>query len=1134
MSKESVPLLTEIDNAEEAAGAPRSKLISLVESTTSERYVVGEAIAQGGIGRIHRASDTRLARHVAIKELLDPNPEQEARFLREALVTARLQHPSIVPVYDIGRLPNGEIFYAMKLVSGRSLGEVVDEAGSFDKRLAILPHVIAVAEAIAYAHSQHIVHRDLKPANVLIGPFGETVVIDWGIAKDLKEVEITQSAKAVDLDVAPDSATSLTMAGSVLGTPGYMPPEQAAGDPVDERADVYALGAILYFVLAGVAPYEGNSGLDVITKVLTQPPLPLSSHERRIPADLLAIVTKAMARNPAERYPTAQEFASDLRLFQTGQIVGAYNYSRPERVWRFVQRHRAVVATMTAGMIVTGIIAATSLSRIFEARRMAEIERDRAQEQRIRAQQEQAEAEAARKKATQQTDELILIEARAAAHQDPNATIAWLSSLSRDFTRWGEARLIAADAQEYGIAKVLDVHTAAINMATYSPDGKTIATASDDKTLGLWNADGTLAHRLEGHTDEVWRVFYSQDSKRVLSSSKDGTARIWDVETGKNLHTIRAGGPEVEWAEFVGDEKHVALMNCSKKNVELHDLEKGTFETLPGQISCPGSLQVSPDAQYLAYAGDKHVRLMDLRTKTHRDFTNPAGGCAFVYMPPDGRHIACTGVGGFVSLWETKTGKIREVIPANRSPGYGAARFARDNRHFLMTDHSVLRVLDLKTNTSQALNEHKGPIFSGFFSADSRKIVTTSFDRTTVVFDLDKNTQQPHFGFGDTTCWADFSPDLQSLVVVSWDHTGRIFPVDKSRNRIIVQGGSPILGLRLTPDGQSLASLQENGTTRLDSLDNENNSPRSQYFDGTAHVMSGDGSRVAFIAKSGVVQIQSPQDAMDPLQFGPFDDMPNRLFLSFNGKRVLVLGTNGSVRLLDTTSNESRILANSAAKIISAVFSDDDNWVAIGDSSGLIRVFSIKSNSDRTLEGHVGTVDSLAFLRDNARLVSGGKDHTVRIWDLSTGNVRVMDASGLGITQILVSNDGNTLYSLGGESSIRRWNAQTGEALSVLRGHHATVVQLELAPEGKRLLSADADGEIRLWDLATGQSRQFDGHKGLVTMLLFSPRGDRFVSAGVDGTIRLWYDDLPFDGPGLRTWMSKLLPVLMDVEPPQK
>jgi len=1100
-------------------------ILSTVETVARERYVIGDEIAQGGIGRILRASDKRLERQVALKELLDPTPEQEARFLREALVTARLQHPAIVPVYDVGRLPNGEILYAMKLVTGRSLGEVVDDATSFDKRLALLPHVLAVAEAIAYAHSEQIVHRDLKPANVLIGPFGETVVIDWGIAKDLRESEETRADIPVTHSDDPSSSTNLlTMAGAVLGTPGYMPPEQAAGDPVDERADVYALGAILYHVLAGVAPYEGKNGFDILTKVLTEAPRPLSARERGVPRDLLAVVTKAMARDASERYRTANEFARDLRLFQTGQIVGAYNYSLPERVVRFIQRHRAVVATTALGLAITCVIAFTSLSHVLDARRIAEMERDRAQ-------QKQSEAEAARQKATLQTDKLMLIEARAAARHDPNAAIGWLASLSSEFDRWGEARLIAADAQEYGIATILDGHTAALNMAIYSPDGATIVTASDDRTLGVWKADGTLTHKLVGHTDEVWRVVFTKDSKRVLSASKDGTARIWDIATGKNLHTVHAGGPETEWAEFVGDENHVALVDCSTKRVEMHDLTTGNYESLPGEILCPGSLYVSRDSRHLTYAADGHVRVMDLATRKFRDYKNDDGRCLFVYEPPDGRHVACTGFGGYASLWETKTGRIRESVPATNAPGYGSARFAPDNRHFLFGKGAILHILDLETGTVQTLNEHKGPLFAGFFSPDSRKIATTSFDRTTVIFDLEKESRLPHLGFGDTTCWADFSPDQRSLVVASWDHTARIFPVDKSRDRTVAQGDSPMTTARFSSNGTSLISVDRNGTVRIDPAGDKPEPGRSIRLEGEAHELSADATRVAFATKDGLIRIHDVENTADDIKLAGNDNTPVRLRFSPNGKRLLSVGNDDSIRLWDIGSGENRLLLRSKQTVFVEAFSDDENLVAVGDKSGVVRVFPTAGGTERTLEGHIGQIDALTFLPDNARLVSGGKDHTLRIWDLATGNVRSIDASGLGIMRILVSNDGSTLYTLGQESSIRRWNLETGSELPILRGHRSTVVDIALAPEGKRLLSVGGDGEIRLWDLATGQSRQFDGHRGLVTKMVFSPRGDKFASVGVDATVRLWYDDLPFDGAGLRAWTSKLVPTLMDVAP---
>src|SRR5262249_39665936 len=161
--------------------------------------------------------------------------------------------------YEAGRWPTGEPFYAMEMVRGVSLDHVIPGKRTLDERLALLPNVIAAADALAYAHSQHIIHRDLKPGNVLVGKFGETVVIDWGLAKDLENPNDAPPKPAAPVPFPTDAADAgLTVAGSVMGTPSYMPPEQARGEVVDERADVYSLGAILYSVLAGRPPYRGK------------------------------------------------------------------------------------------------------------------------------------------------------------------------------------------------------------------------------------------------------------------------------------------------------------------------------------------------------------------------------------------------------------------------------------------------------------------------------------------------------------------------------------------------------------------------------------------------------------------------------------------------------------------------------------------------------------------------------------------------------------------------------------------------------------------------------------------------------------------------------------------------------------
>src|SRR6185369_10366378 len=180
----------------------------------------------------------KLGRDIAIKELISRSALNEVRFMREALITARLEHPGIVPVYEAGYWPDGTPFYAMKLVAGRSLRDLLIECKTIDDRIPLLHHVIAVADAIAYAHGRNIIHRDVKPSNVIIGDFGETVVIDWGLAKNLSASDEPPLERSPWRPARAVQGDELTSAGTVLGTPAYMPPEQRRGEPVDQRADV--------------------------------------------------------------------------------------------------------------------------------------------------------------------------------------------------------------------------------------------------------------------------------------------------------------------------------------------------------------------------------------------------------------------------------------------------------------------------------------------------------------------------------------------------------------------------------------------------------------------------------------------------------------------------------------------------------------------------------------------------------------------------------------------------------------------------------------------------------------------------------------------------------------------------------
>ncbi len=368
------------DSASGASSDPRR--VPALAVVDAARYAERTLLSRGGMGRILTARDVRLGRRVALKELEDDHPDARARFAREALLTARLEHPSIVAVHEAGCWPDGEPFYAMRLVPGRSFDKVIAAATTLEQRLALVPHVLAVAEALAYAHRERVIHRDLKPHNVMIGEFGETVVIDWGLAKDLDAASSSPTGPR-----APAAADAgATVAGEILGTPAYMPPEQAEGRVADERADVYAIGAILYHLLTGAPPFVGKTGLEALEALRHGAPAPVVERAPDTPRELRAILDRAMARDVGARYPTARELADDLRRFQTGQLVGAHRYTLGELTRRWIRRHRGVVAIGGLALATLLVVGVTSVVWIVRAE-------GRAQDQRRLAERHRADAE---------------------------------------------------------------------------------------------------------------------------------------------------------------------------------------------------------------------------------------------------------------------------------------------------------------------------------------------------------------------------------------------------------------------------------------------------------------------------------------------------------------------------------------------------------------------------------------------------------------------------------------------------------------------------------------------------------------------------------------------------------------------
>ena len=295
---------------------------------TGTRYRLLGKLGQGGMGGVFRVEDSTLEREVALKVINVDDPGLSARLLQEARVIAKLEHPGIVPVHDAGTLPDGRPYYTMKLVQGNRLDELAKDQGGMADRVRMF---LRICEPVAFAHAHGVLHRDLKPANIMIGPFGEVLVMDWGLSKLLVEGIASADSGSVTEDHAADPAVVVATAhGNVLGTLGYMAPEQRNGETVDQRADVYALGAILEFLLQDA--------------------------QTRVPARLAAIWRKAKAEGRAVRYASVADLADDVGHFVDGLPVSAYPEGVPSRAWRWIARNRTWILLLLVYLVVRALL----------------------------------------------------------------------------------------------------------------------------------------------------------------------------------------------------------------------------------------------------------------------------------------------------------------------------------------------------------------------------------------------------------------------------------------------------------------------------------------------------------------------------------------------------------------------------------------------------------------------------------------------------------------------------------------------------------------------------------------------------------------------------------------------------------
>jgi WD40 repeat protein len=570
---------------------------ALAPTANDERYRLGTELGRGGMGRVVEAFDTQLGRTVALKEVLAPKTGAGRgivrRFAREVALTAKLEHPSIVPIYDSGVGQEGRPFYVMRRVSGRPFDELIERARGLDERLTLIPTLLKAIEAVGHAHRRGVIHRDVKPQNILVGEHGETVVIDWGLAKVIGEGD-----EVASFDSEPGPGDSLrTQIGSVFGTPGFMAPEQARGEELDTRGDVYALGATLYHLLAGKPPHAGNSATEVMEKTMRHEVRPLELVAPGAPPDLVAIVKKALSLEQEERYPDAGALADDVRRFLAGQLVAAHSYTRRQRIARFARRHRGALSVLAVAALAVAVMAWIGVHRIIT-------ERDAATQARGEALTEKQAAEQAAARLAERNDALLLMQAQGLLATDPTHAVAVLKQLGSKSPRLAEARALAEGAAVRGVAWALQSTPELTIQSELDATGRQLLQVSRDGMVRVWDLDRrrlVLARPFARTTRALWvaagkvLVLHPTTPPQLLDPVAN-TSEALAIDPFTDAEVSARG----ERVLFTSDKKVAKLLDVASRAVTPLALE-GTID----------ELAIAPDGSWAAVSDKKQVVLFD-------------------------------------------------------------------------------------------------------------------------------------------------------------------------------------------------------------------------------------------------------------------------------------------------------------------------------------------------------------------------------------------------------------------------------------------------------------------------------------------------------------------------------------------
>lgn len=1058
--------------ASDAAYANKSTLIIKTRAfrraqdveTGGADYELLELLGKGGMGVVYAARQASIDREVAVKMLNSENAAdvmQRFKFLSEAVVTGELDHPNIVPIHDLGANEAGALFYSMKRVRGTPWMEALGKKS----RAENLDILMKVADAIAFAHSRGVIHRDLKPENVMLGGFGEVLVMDWGLA--LSTPDFRKSG-------------SITQSNSMGGTPAYMAPEMATGpiEKVGPASDVYLLGACLFEVIAGKPPHTGSNVMNCLYAAACNKIVQVEQN-----GELMDVARKAMATEPADRYATVQEFQAAIREYQS-HSESILLSSRAEQDLeqarasdQYQDFARVVFAYEEALALWPGNAAAAAgapLARwAYAASALNKGDYDLGLSLLDEANPEHR----------------VLREELLEAQQERESRQQRLQRLKRTASAMAGAIFLVIT----GALVVVGVlyNDAQVQRWEAEKARDELATSNENLNTEKNRAEANAAKAIAAQTSETYRSYIAKiglAAAQIDSNSFEQAKRTLS-ECPQNLR-------DWEWGRL--------NYLCNQGRDALPDV--GRLETLA----------LAPDGQTLATAAASgEIVLWDVSTRSPVGQPWRHGGAVHALaFTPDGRWLISAGDDSprQIKIWDRQTGQVTTELPCGQGVALGLSLSA-DGRWLTAgtsTGHVPLWELSPTNNglAPRLVGEpraHEAPVRSVCFapqmpaSSSAVDLVVTGSDDGTVSV-IDFNVAELKWPF----------PTFRK-------HEGPVFSVAASfRSGLVASAGDDGRIYLWNPNDLRTTDIKAAVAGRPVA---EVAAKELAGHEGEVHSLafSADGELLASAGHDNAVRVWDvARGASTGALRGHGGWVRSCQFFS-PGDRLASCGYDGRALLWnldDYRESVALVRDGGASAVLSVGFSPEGTQAVTAHADGVTMTWDTRTGKPLTTlsEGHDFLGESALFLADGRRVLTGARDSTLRLWNLEAGfELRPLGAplhysSNVGQTLALAASpDGRWIAAGGDANAVLVWDSVSLQQRHVLPGHAEQVSAVAFSPDSRKLLSGDAFGRCRLWDLDTGKLlRTFDGHTRLISAVVFLPDGRRALTASGDGSVAQW------------------------------